>query len=71
MDVHFSAELERKLIDLAAQTGRRPDEVVQDVMTTYLNEVAGVHAVLDTRFDHLEADRVEPVDGESFFDHLR
>ena len=38
MQVHFTPELEAKLAQSAAQKGREPDELVQDVMTQYFDE---------------------------------
>jgi len=38
MQVHFTPELEAKLAQSAAQKGREPDELVQDVMTRYFDE---------------------------------
>jgi len=35
MDVHVSPELEEKLRALAASTGRRPEEVVEDAVRRY------------------------------------
>ena len=35
MDVHFTPELERKLADLAAKTGRAPAQVLEDALTGY------------------------------------
>ena len=35
MDVHVSPELEEKLKALAASTGRRPEEVVEDAVRKY------------------------------------
>ena len=40
MEVHFTPELERKLTELAAQSGRGLDELVQDVMAGYADEFA-------------------------------
>ena len=42
MEVHFTPELEAKLTHSAAQQGRNPDDLVQDVLARYLEE--------DTRF---------------------
>lgn len=50
MEVHFSAELERKLNEIAANTGRGADELVQDVIAGYVNEL-GVQEMLDGRYD--------------------
>ncbi len=36
--MHFTPELEAKLAQSAAQKGRNPDELVQDVMTRYFDE---------------------------------
>jgi len=71
MEVHFSPEMERKLNDLAAQTGRGASELVQDVVAGYVDELAGVRAMLDNRYDDLKSGRVKPLDGEAFFDSLR
>jgi predicted transcriptional regulator len=38
MEVHFPPELEAKLTHSAAQQGRNPDELVQDVLTRYFEE---------------------------------
>ena len=71
MEVHFSQDLEKKLNDLAAKTGRGADQLVQDVVAGYVEELAGVRDMLDTRYDDLKTGRVKPIDGEAFFEHLR
>lgn len=38
MEVHFTPELEAKLTQSAAQKGRNPDELVQDVLAQYFEE---------------------------------
>jgi predicted transcriptional regulator len=38
MEVHLTPELEAKLTHSAAQQGRNPDELVQDVLTCYFEE---------------------------------
>ena len=40
MEVHFTPELEAKLTHSAAQQGRNPDELVQDVIGRYFEEEA-------------------------------
>lgn len=35
MDVHVTPELEKKLNDLAAKTGRAPDELLEDAVAAY------------------------------------
>ena len=38
MEVHFSPELEAKLTHSAAQQGRNPAELVQDVVSRFVDE---------------------------------
>jgi len=72
MEVHFSPETERKLNDLAAQAGRgSADELVQDVVEGYFEELAQAREMLDSRYDDLKSGRVKPIDGEEFFETLR
>jgi hypothetical protein len=46
MEVHFTPELEAKLTHSAAQQGRNPAELVQDVLTRYFEEEAASGAAL-------------------------
>ena len=71
MEVHFTPDLEKKLNELAAKTGRGADEIVQDVVAGYVDEFAGVREMLDGRYDDLKSGRIKPVDGEAFFEQLR
>ena len=71
MEVHLNPELEKKLNDLAAKTGRGANELVEDVMTGYLNELAEVRGLLDSRYDDLKNGRVKPIDGEEAFARIR
>jgi predicted DNA-binding protein len=71
MEVQFTPELEKKLNDLAAQTGRGAGELVQDVVAGYVDDLAGVREMLDSRYDDLKSGRVKPIDGEAFFESLR
>jgi predicted transcriptional regulator len=38
MEVHVTGELEAKLTHSAARQGRNPDDLVQDVLTSYFEE---------------------------------
>ena len=71
MEVHFTPDLEKKLNELAAKTGRGADEIVQDVVAGYVDELGGVREMLDGRYDDLKSGRIKPVDGEAFFEQLR
>jgi predicted DNA-binding protein len=71
MEVHFSPELENQLSALSARTGRSADELVQDVMAGYFQEIAELRQSLDSRYDDIKSGRVTPIDGEAFFEDLR
>lgn len=72
MEVHFAPETEKKLKDLAAQSGRKTaDELVQDVIEGYFDELAQTRTMLNSRYDDLKTGRVKPIDGGEFFESLR
>jgi len=71
MVVHLKPETESRLQELAARTGRAPDELVEDAMTGYLAELTQVRNMLDGRYDDIKSGRVQPIDGEVAFDRLR
>ncbi len=71
MEVHLTPELEKKLADLAAQSGRPANELVQDAVAGYVDELAGTRKMLDSRYDDLKSGTVKPIDGKAFFDSLR
>ena len=72
MEVHFAPEMEEKLRDLAAQSGRgSADRLVQEVIEGYFDELAQTREMLDSRYDDLKSGRVKPIDGEEFFESLR
>jgi predicted transcriptional regulator len=71
MEVHFRPETESRLQELAAKTGRAPDDLVEDAMAGYLQELADVRETLDRRYDDLKTGRVKATDGEDAFANLR
>jgi predicted transcriptional regulator len=71
MEVHFRPEIESRLQELASKSGRAPNDLIEDAMAGYLQEVSQVREMLDTRYDDLESERVKPVDGEEAFAKLR
>jgi predicted DNA-binding protein len=65
MEVHFAPETEQKLKDLAAQSGRRTaDELVQDVIEGYFDELAQTRTMLNSRYDDLKSGKVKPIPGD-------
>ncbi len=71
MEVHLTPELEAKLNEMATKTGRATDELVQDAMAGYFEEVTQVREMLDRRYDEVKTGKVKPIDGEAFFEGLR
>ncbi len=71
MEVRFNPETESRLIELAARSGRAPEDIVEDAMAGYLVELAEVRGTLDNRYDDIKSGRAKPFDGEEFFEGLR
>jgi predicted transcriptional regulator len=71
MEVQVSAETAKKLNDLATSSGRAPEEIVEDALAGYLEEVASVRKTLERRFDDLKSGRANPIDGEEALRRLR
>jgi predicted DNA-binding protein len=71
MEVHLTAETEKKLKDLAAQSGRGTDDLVEDAMAGYFEEVLQIRETLDSRYDDLKSGSVKPIDGEEAFASLK
>lgn len=71
MEVQVTPETAKKLNELAAASGRAPQEIVEDVLAGYLDHVASVRETLDSRYDDLKSGRVKPIDGEEAFRRLR
>ncbi len=71
MVVHLKPETESRLQELAAATGRAPEELIEDAMTGYLSELTQVRGMLEDRYDDVKSGRVQPIDGEEAFARLR
>jgi len=71
MEVHLRPETESRLQELATKSGRAPDDLIEDAMAAYLQELAQVREMLDSRYDDLKSGRAKPVDGEEAFAKLR
>ena len=71
MEVHLNPDLEAKLNQLAAETGRAKDDLVRDALTGYVEELSQVREMLNDRYDEVKSGRVKLVDGEQAFAQLR
>jgi predicted transcriptional regulator len=70
MEVHFKPDVQAKLDQLARESGRPSDELVEDAVVGYFDELAHTREMLDRRFDDLESGRVKPIDGEEAYRRL-
>jgi predicted transcriptional regulator len=70
MEVHFKPDVQAKLDQMARESGRPSDELVEDSVVGYFDELAHTREMLDRRFDDLESGRVNPIDGEDAYRRL-
>jgi len=71
MEIQFSAEIEKKLNDLAAESGRPAAELVRDAVAGMIDFLATTRTVLDARYQQLETGRVDLVPADEVFGRLR
>jgi len=71
MEVLLKPETESRLSELASRSGLPTDDLMEDAMVGYLQEVTEVRQMLDSRYDDIKSGRVKPVEGEVFFESLR
>jgi hypothetical protein len=71
MEVHFTPETEKKLKDLAAESGRGTDDLVEDGMVGYLQELVQTREMLNSRYDDLKSGRVKPIPGDEVEAYFR
>ena len=70
MEVHFKPDVQAKLEQMASESGRPSDELVEDAVIGYFDELAHTREMLDRRFDDLESGIVKPIDGEEAYRRL-
>lgn len=70
MEVPFTPEVQAKLDQMARDTGRRSDELVQDAVIGLFDELAYTREMLERRYRDLESGRVQPIDGEEAYRRL-
>jgi predicted transcriptional regulator len=70
MEVPFTPDVQAKLDQMARDTGRRSDELVQDAVIGFFDELAFTRDLLERRYRDLESGRVQPIDGEDAYRRL-
>jgi predicted DNA-binding protein len=70
MEVHLTPEQEAKLAQLAATTGRNQEEIVGEVLDTYLDELNDIQQMLDRRYDDFKSGRVKALTPDQLEENL-
>ena len=68
MEVHFAPDVEKKLTDLAIESGRWTDELLQDALAGYFDELIQSR---NSRYDDLQSGGVKPIPGDEVIARLR
>lgn len=71
MEVHFPPEMERQLKDFSAESGRGTDELVQDAMAAFFEELLHTRETLSSRYDDLKSGSVKPIPGDEVEAYFR
>jgi hypothetical protein len=72
MDVHLkNPEIQAKIDRWVAETGRGPDELLEDAMAGDFEELAQTREMLNSRYDDLKSGRVKPIPGDEVISRLR
>jgi hypothetical protein len=59
------------MLDLAAQRARGTDDLVEDAVAGYFDEILQKRETLSGRYDGLKSGRVKPIDGGEAFLRLK
>lgn len=71
MEIHFPPDLQAKIDQLAIETGRAPDKLIEDAMAGYVAELAATREMLDSRYDDLKSGKVKPISRHEVVAHFR
>jgi predicted transcriptional regulator len=71
MEIHFTPEVQARIDEMAREMGRGSDELVQDVMVDFFDDLAFTKQTLERRYEDLASGRVKPVPGHEVFARIR
>ncbi len=71
MEIHLTPELQAKIDQLVMESGRTPDELVEDALAGYVAELAETRKMLDSRYDDVMSGRVKLIPGEEVVAYFR
>jgi predicted transcriptional regulator len=64
VEVHVKPEVQAKLDQMARDSGRPTDELVEDAILGYFDELTYARETLDRRYDDLESGKVKLIGGD-------
>jgi hypothetical protein len=64
-------DLEAKIERWVTETGRPAEELLEDAMASYFEELTKIREMLDKRYDDLHTGRVKPIPGEEVDAYFR
>lgn len=64
MEVHVKPEVQAKLDQMVRESGRPSDELVEDALIVYFDELADARGTLDSRYDDLESGKMRLISGD-------
>jgi predicted transcriptional regulator len=70
MEVQFTPDVQAKLDRMALDVGRPSDELVQDAVMSFFDELTFTRETLERRYRELDAGHVQPIDGEEAYRSL-
>jgi predicted transcriptional regulator len=71
VELHVKPEVQAKLDQVARESGCPSDELVEDALIGYFNELESAREMLDRRYDDLESGRVKLISGDEVKARLR
>jgi hypothetical protein len=71
MEVHFTPDVQAKLEQMARESGCGIDELVEDAVIGYFDELAQAREILDRRYDEMESGKVKPIPGDEVEAYFR
>jgi hypothetical protein len=71
MEVHLTPDVEKKFNDFATQSGRGANDVVEDALAGYFEEVAQTRQKLNSRYDDLKIGAVKPISRDEMIAYFR
>jgi hypothetical protein len=72
MDVCLNnPEIQAKIDCWLTETGRGPDELIEDAVAAYFEEPTQTREMLSNRYDDLKSGRVKPISGDEVAAHFR